>query len=78
MLDTVDLENGTRAGMYGKEKEVLSSKNIPINSKISVASDKCARKMGKSNNFKARRSVLKDLPSLLMLGCAAQHRNLGN
>ena len=67
MLDTVEIENGTGAGLYEKVKEVLSSKNIPISNIIGLGCDNCATMMGGSNGFKAH--MLKDLPSLFVLGC---------
>ena len=67
MLDTVEIENGTGAGLYEKVKEVLSSKNIPINNIIGLGSDNCATMIGGSNGFKAH--MLKDLPSFFVLGC---------
>ena len=67
MLDTVDMENGTGAGLYEKVKEVLSSKNIPINNIIGLGCDNCATMIGGWNGFKAH--MLKDLPSLFVLQC---------
>ena len=67
MLDTVEIENGTGAGLYEKVKEVMLSKNIPMNNIIGLGCDNCATMMGGSNGFKAY--MLKDLPSLFVLGC---------
>ena len=66
MLDTVEIENGTGACLYEKVKEVLSSKNIPINNIIGLGCDNCATMMGGLNGFKAH--MLKDLSSLFVLG----------
>ena len=67
MLDTVEMENSIGARLYEKVKEVLSSKNIFINNIIGLGCDNCATIMGGLNGFKAH--MLKDLPSLFLLGC---------
>ena len=67
MLDTVEIENGTGAGLYKKVKKVLSSKNMPINNIISLGCDNNATIMSGLNGFKAH--MLKDLLSLFLLGC---------
>lgn len=67
LLDSVEVEDGTAAGLYKAVKTLLNQRNIPLENIIGFGSDNCSSMMGKKNGF--QRLLQNDIPSVFIMGC---------
>lgn len=67
LLDIVEVDDASGEGLFKAVKELLASKDIPLQNIIGFASDNCSAMLGINNGFQA--FLKKEVPSVFILGC---------
>lgn len=67
LLDTIEVDDATAAGLYRAVKMLFSERGIPLTNVISFASDNCSTMMGSQSGFQDM--LKKDVPSVFIIGC---------
>lgn len=67
LLDVVEVDDASAEGLFKSVKELLKSKDIPLQNIIGFASDNCSKMLGAHKGFQAY--LKHEIPSVFILGC---------
>lgn len=67
LLDIVEVQDASGEGLFTAVKNLLASKDIPLQNIIGFASDNCSAMLGTNNGFQA--FLKREVPSVFILGC---------